>query len=192
LVSILLGTGIAGRPVEAVAKDVVAVIDRRGPQLGREDLESISGLGDAKVTLILAAFETARRILCPTRHRISFPADVLPLISHYADRKQEHFLALPLNGAHEVIACRVVSVGLVNRALVHPREIYADAIVDRAAAIIVAHNHPSGNIDPSPEDREVTRRLYAAGETLGVSLLDHVIFSAGGYYSFLEHDMLGR
>ena len=74
----------------------------------------------------------------------------------------------------------------------HPREIYADAIVDRAAAIIVAHNHPSGNIDPSPEDREVTRRLYAAGETLGVSLLDHVIFSTGGYYSFLEQDMLGR
>jgi DNA repair protein RadC len=192
LISILLGWGIRGRHVDTVAEDVVAAIDRRGAELEIRDLEAIPGLGEAKITLVLAAFEIARRVLCPTRHRIAFPGDVVPLISHYADRKQEHFLALPLNGAHEVIACRVVSVGLVNRALVHPREIFAEAIVDRAAAIIVAHNHPSGNIEPSPEDREVTRRLYAAGETLGVSLLDHVIFSQNGYFSFLEHDLLGK
>ena len=71
--------------------------------------------------------------------------------------------------------------------LVHPREVYADALTDRAAALVVAHNHPSGKVDPSPEDREVTSRLMAAGETLGIRLLDHVIFSLEGYYSFLEH-----
>jgi DNA repair protein RadC len=71
--------------------------------------------------------------------------------------------------------------------LVHPREVYADALTDRAAALVVAHNHPSGRTEPSPEDREVTSRLHAAGETLGVRLLDHVIFSLEGYYSFLEH-----
>ena len=137
---------------------------------------------------VLATLELARRLLCPKQQRITFPADVIPLISHYSDRKQEHFLCLSLNGAHEVSAIRVVSVGLVNRTVVHPREVYADALMDRAAAVIVAHNHPSGNVEPSAEDRDVTARLKAAGETLGVRLLDHIIFSARGYYSFLEKE----
>ena len=130
--------------------------------------------------------ELARRYIAPAKVRIAFPVDVLPLISHFADRKQEYFLAVSLNGAHEVIATRVVSIGLVNRTVVHPREVYADPITDRAAAIVVAHNHPSGCVDPSREDRDVTRRLVSAGQTLGIQLLDHVIFSTAGYYSFLE------
>jgi DNA repair protein RadC len=140
--------------------------------------------------LIAASLEFARRILCPGTHRIRFPADVLPLVRHYADRKQEHFLSLSLNGAHEVAATRVVSVGLVNRALVHPREVFAEALVDRAAAVVVAHNHPSGNVEPSPEDREVTIRLQKAGRTLGIALLDHIVFSQTGYFSFLEQGEL--
>ncbi|HUX11678.1 MAG TPA: JAB domain-containing protein, partial [Spirochaetia bacterium] len=141
----------------------------------------------AKAALLSAAIEFSRRQLCPERRRIAFPADVLPLVRHFADRKQEHFISLSLNGAHEVSAVRVVSVGLVNRTIVHPREVYADPVTDRASAVIVCHNHPSGNVDPSSEDREVTRRLAAAGETLGIPLLDHVVFSERAYYSFLEH-----
>ena len=111
---------------------------------------------------------------------------MLPLIRHYADRKQEHFLCVSLNGAQEVITTRVVSVGLADRAQVHPREVFADPITDRASAIIVAHNHPSGSLEPSKEDQEITRQLKAAGETLGIRLLDHIIFNNKGCYSFLE------
>ena len=91
-----------------------------------------------------------------------------PLISHLADRKQEHFLCISLNGANEVIANRVISVGLVNKTQVHPREVFADPITDRATAIIIAHNHPAGGLTPSKEDIEVTLQLKAAGETLGI------------------------
>ena len=118
--------------------------------------------------------------------KISFPADVLPLIMNYADRKQEHFLSVSINGANEVIATRVVSVGLANKSQVHPREVFADAITDRASAVIIAHNHPSGPLAPSKEDVEVTKRLKAAGELLGIKLLDHMIFNTKGYYSLLE------
>ena len=187
LLALLIGTGVRGRHVLKVAEEVLSLLESDNFVVGPQQLLTVHGLGKAKAAMISASLELARRIIAPRNHRIRFPADVYPVVSHYADRKQEHFLALSLNGAHEVIACRVVSVGLVNRTLVHPREVYADALTDRAAALVVAHNHPSGRTEPSPEDREVTSRLRVAGETLGVRLLDHVIFSLEGYYSFLEH-----
>lgn len=113
------------------------------------------------------------------------------MIRHYGDRKQEHFICISLNGANEVIAHRVVSIGLVNKTQVHPREVFADPITDRAAAIIVAHNHPSGGIAPSSEGIAITEQLKGAGETLGVKLLDHIIFNQKDYYSFLENGLLG-
>jgi DNA repair protein RadC len=88
------------------------------------------------------------------------------------------------------MAHRVVSVGLVNKTQVHPREVFADPITDRASAIIVAHNHPSGDLKPSKEDTEITKQLKAAGETLGIKLLDHIIFNQKEYYSFLEKGIL--
>jgi DNA repair protein RadC len=115
---------------------------------------------------------------------------VLPLIRHFADRKQEHFICVSLNGANEIIATRVVSVGLVNKTQVHPREVFADPITDRASAVIVAHNHPSGSLEPSKEDIDITARLKSAGEILGIRLLDHVIFNSKGYYSFLEKGLI--
>ena len=191
LVAILLGTGIRGKDVWELAEEVLQLLDARAAPIEAADLNAVSGLGAAKSCLIVAALELARRILCPGKHRVRFPADILPLVRHYADRKQELFLSLSLNGAHEVVATRIVTVGLVNRTVVHPREVFADPMTDRAAAVVVAHNHPSGNVEPSTEDREVTRRLVAAGETLGMHLLDHVIFSHDRYYSFLESGELG-
>jgi DNA repair protein RadC len=108
------------------------------------------------------------------------------LIQHYADRKQEHFLCVSLNGSNEVMAVRVISVGLVNKTHVHPREVFADSITERASAVIVAHNHPSGKVEPSKEDIEITRQLKSAGEILGIKLLDHIIFNRTSYYSLLE------
>lgn len=190
LMAILLGRGTEGHDVMSVSERILKVIDGNNGSLDLEDLQKIDGVGPAKATLIVAALEFARRRIRPEGIKISFPPDVLPIIQHYADRKQEYFICISLNGANEVIASRVVSVGLVNRTQVHPREVFADPITDRATAVIVAHNHPSGNLTPSDEDISVTRQLKSAGETLGIKLLDHIIFNRRGYYSFLEKEQL--
>lgn len=98
----------------------------------------------------------------------------------------EHFFTITLNGAHQVIDVHVTTKGLVNRTLVHPREVFRPAIADNATAIIIAHNHPSGNLDPSMEDKDVTRRIKQAGDILGIKVLDHLIFSTNEYRSMLE------
>lgn len=186
LMAILLGRGIKGHDVLTVAERILKALDSNKGQVNLEELQKIEGVGLAKAALIAAALEFARRRIRPEGLKISFPADVLPLIQHYADRKQEHFICISINGANEVIASRVVSVGLVNRTQVHPREVFADPITDRASAIIIAHNHPAGELTPSNEDLEITKQLKSAGETLGIRLLDHIIFNHKGHYSFLE------
>ncbi len=190
LLAIIVGSGIRDNNVNAIAGELLALLDRLNGQVKPEELVGIRGMGVVKAVQIIAALEFARRRFNPGTTKIIYPADILPIVAHYADRKQEHFLAVSLNGAHEVIALRVVSVGLVNRTIVHPREVYADPITDRAAAILVAHNHPSGNVVPSEEDIEITARLKEVGELLGIDLLDHVVFSFKDYYSFLEHGKL--
>jgi len=186
LMAILLGKGIEGHDVMTVAKKILKVLDASNINPNLEDLQKIDGVGPAKATLIVAALEFSRRRIRPEGFKISLPPDVLPIIQHYADRKQEHFICISLNGANEVIASRVVSVGLVNKTHVHPREVFADPITDRASTIIVAHNHPSGDLEPSKDDIAITKQLKAAGETLGIRLLDHIIFNQKGYYSFLD------
>jgi DNA repair protein RadC len=187
LLAILLGSGTKGHDVMTIAGRILKILDSGKASVSLDELRKIEGVGMAKATLIAASLEFARRRIRPEGLRISFPADVLPLIRHYADRKQEHFICISINGANEVIANRVITVGLVNRTQVHPREVFADPITDRASAIIVAHNHPSGGLTPSKEDFEITKQLKEAGETLGIKLLDHIIFNHKEYYSFLEH-----
>lgn len=186
LMAILIGRGIEGHDVMSVANQVLTAIDSNGGTPDCTALQNIAGMGPAKATLIAAALEFARRRIKPEGFKISFPADVLPLIQHYADRKQEHFLCISLNGSNEVIAVRVISVGLVNKTPVHPREVFAEAITDRASAVIVAHNHPSGDVEPGKGDIEITKQLKSAGEILGIKLLDHIIFNRTAYYSFLQ------
>lgn len=188
LLAVLLGTGTVRRDVTAIARELVAVIDKKGTELTAADMIEIEGIGPAKATLLAAAIEFVRRRIKPDGVKIRSAADVLPLIQHYADRRQEHFLCVSLNGAHEVIQARVVTIGLVDQSHVHPREVFADPIADRASAVILAHNHPSGQLTPSPEDRDVTHRLKVAGDVLGIRVLDHVIFTTKGFYSLAEHD----
>ena len=190
LMAILLGSGTKGHDVMNVAARILKVLDGNPKQTSLEELQKIEGVGPAKATLIAAALEFARRRIRPEGLKISFPADVLPLIQNYADRKQEHFFCISINGANEVIKSRVVSVGLVNKTQVHPREVFADPITDRASAVIVAHNHPAGELTPSTEDKEITAQLKAAGEILGIRLLEHIIFNHKGYFSFLENGEL--
>ena len=187
LLAVLLGFGTKGRDVNQLAADVLRRLDSLGAPLDPADLSGITGVGNAKTATLAAALEFSRRRLCPAHRKIGFPSDVVPLLTHYADRKQEHFIVVSLNGAHEVLSIRVVSVGLLNRTIVHPREVFADPITERAAGIVIAHNHPSGRVDPSKDDRDITDRLRAAGDTLGIDVLDHIVFSATAYYSFLEN-----
>ncbi len=190
LMAILIGSGTKGNDVFKVAARIVAKMDGAKNQLTLDDLISIDGVGTAKATLVTAAMEFFRRRIRPEGLKISKATDVEPLLLHYSDRKQEHFITISLNGANEVITTRVVSIGLVNTTQVHPREVYADPITDRASSIIVAHNHPSGMLEPSKEDIAVTQKLKQAGEILGIKLLDHIIFSSKGLYSFLDHGLL--
>lgn len=190
LVAILLGFGTKGHDVMTVAKRIVRLVDDHHGRPDLADLQRLEGVGLAKATLIAAALEFARRRIRPEGVKIKTPLDVLPEVRHYADRKQEHFLCVSLNGAHEIIATRVVSIGLVNKTHVHPREVFADPITDRASAVVLAHNHPSSDLTPSKEDILLTRQLKDAGETLGITVLDHIIFSQKGHYSFLENGCL--
>jgi DNA repair protein RadC len=138
----------------------------------------------AKACTIAAVLEFGRRRWGARGEKITCPGEAFSLVRHYADLRQERFICISLNGAHEVLGIRVVTVGLVDRVVVHPREVYADPITDRASAVVVAHSHPSGSLKPSLEDDKITERLRAAGELVGIHLLDHLIFTAGAYYSY--------
>lgn len=142
---------------------------------------------ELKLKLIkeLMAIEVAE-----TPVKITSPDQILPFVEKWRYEDQEHFIVTTLNGAHQVIKTRVISIGIMNRTLVHPREIFKGAILDNAAAIILVHNHPSGNIDPSIEDIQITKRLKDASIIIGIGILDHVIISSRGYYSFLKEGKL--
>ena len=190
LLAVLLGKGTQKNDVLSLAKKLTKIIDQKGIKLTAEDILDIDGIGTAKATLITAAFEFVRRRIKPEGLKIKFPVDVLPLIQHYGDRKQEHFICVSINGANEVMNARVITIGLINKSHVHPREVFADVIAERASAVIIAHNHPVGDLTPSNEDREITEQLKTAGKILGINLLDHIIFNNNGYYSFVENDEL--
>jgi len=190
LLAILIGKGTKDRDVLALSRQLIKVVDQKGLELTVEDILDIKGIGTAKAALIVAALEFVRRRVKEEGVRIQSPVDVVPLIQHYANRKQEHFISISLNGANEVMNIRVVTIGLIDKSHVHPREVFADILVERASAVIVAHNHPSGSLTPSREDMAVTKQLKEAGDLLGIKLLDHIIFSRRGYYSFLEHGEL--
>jgi DNA repair protein RadC len=118
--------------------------------------------------------------------KIVKPDEAYQLVKRYAKTKQEQLILLTLNGAHNVISISIISIGLVNRAVIHPREVFCKAIIDMAESIIICHNHPSGEIIPSEEDKEVTRTIYNAGKIIGIPLIDHIVFSRNGYISQRE------
>lgn len=185
LLSIILSSGGKAGDVFSLAKSVEQKIDELGAVPALSALLEISGIGPAKASTLVAAFEFSRRRIASDGIKIRTPADIIPLVSHLADRKQETFICVSLSGAHEVIASRIVTVGLANLCQVHPREVFADPLVDRACSIIVAHNHPSGDLTPSEDDKHVTSRLQEAAKILGIKFLDHIVFSRRGYYSIL-------
>src|SRR3990170_4819475 len=165
--------------------------DQGASALTDEELvAAILGIGLAKGAQILSAFELARRHLLKDTVRISVAQDVLPLVADIAGRQQEYFLCISLNGANEVIEKRVVTIGLLDKSPVHPQEVFADVIADREAAVIFAHNHPSGELQPSDADLRLHEQLTEAGKILGLRVLDHVIVTRKGHYSFQEAGLI--
>ena len=191
LLAVILGKGTKKLDVLALSEKIIQLIDETGIELDAEELQKVDGIGTAKAALLAAAFEFVRRRIKPEGIKIKFPSDVMPLIQHFADRKQEHFICISLNGANEVMNVRVITIGLVNKTQVHPREVFADVIAERASSVILAHNHPSGNLEPSDDDLRITTQLIEAGKLLGIKVLDHIIFSSRDFVSLLDKGKLG-
>jgi DNA repair protein RadC len=186
LVAAIIGGGTQERDVLEVAGDIVRRLEK-GPPFSYDNFRGIKGVGPAKASQILACFELSRRYgRSVDGARIGTPADVLPLVAFLTPLKQEHFVCITLNGAGEVLGNRTITVGLLNHSLVHPREVFADAITDRAASIICVHNHPSGSLEASTQDIMITRQLVSAGEILGIRVLDHIIVTKQGHLSLKE------
>lgn len=155
-----------------------------------EELAGIHGIGPAKAAQIKAAIEFGRRLIAASpeeRPKIRSPRDVYNLLGpSLRDEKREHFIALLLDTKNGVLRSRTVSVGDLSSSIVHPREVFSEAIRHGAASLIVSHNHPSGDPTPSPEDIAVTRRLAEAGELLGIELLDHIVLGDNRWISLKE------
>lgn len=190
LLQAILGSGSRKMSVVGLADEVLKVINEKNDSLTLKCLTNISGVGSAKASLMCAALEFARRRIRPEGNKVSCAHDVFLLVQHLARERQEHFICISLNGAHEVIATRVVTVGLVNATQIHAREVFADPITDRATAVVIAHNHPSGQLEPSSEDLKATKFLVEAGKILGIKVLDHVIFGKNGFFSLQEKGIM--
>lgn len=182
LLMAIIGSGNAQADVTKIAREVQKLIRERGGELAYEDLLSIKSLGPAKATQIMAGYELWRRQFeVSERPMIDSPEKAMEQLADIRGKKQEYFVCLTLDGANRLITKRIISIGTLTSSLVHPREVFAEAIADRAASIIVAHNHPSGNLEPSQADKEVTKRLKNAAEILGIAMLDHIIITKSSH-----------
>ena len=190
LVAAIIGSGTQGVDVRTISKQVSGLLREHKEALSLDHLLAVPGVGLAKAAQILSAFELARRHLLKETVKITIAQDVLPLVADIAGKQQEYFICISLNGANEVIEKRVVTIGLLDKSPVHPREVFADVIADRAAAVIFAHNHPSGDSQPSEADLRMHDQLTDAGKILGLRVLDHVIVTRKGYYSFQEAGLI--
>jgi DNA repair protein RadC len=195
LLGLLFGIGSRKKTAVELAGEVIG---EAGGLHGLHDLSvyelmEVNGIGEAKACVILAAVELGRRIgqvRNPQRPVVSSPADVDRLLrGRIANLDRENFVVVLLNTKNEVIETPLVSVGTLTASLVHPREVFKPAIRASAASVILAHNHPSGKVEPSREDREATGMLVQAAEVLGIEVLDHVIVG-DGFFSMKEHGML--
>ncbi|MCL2820155.1 MAG: DNA repair protein RadC [Oscillospiraceae bacterium] len=185
LLQAVIGSGGKGNDFKQIAKNLNSLIQKRGAaELTYEDMKSIKGIGDAKATIVFAALEFWRRKFIKTNAPlIDSPEKAAEQLREIKYKKQEYFVLLTLDGARRLINNRIVTIGTLMCSLVHPREIYALAIEDRAASIIVAHNHPSGLLEVSAQDKEVTKRLKQAGDIIGIRLDDHIIIAGDDFIS---------
>jgi len=192
LIEAIIGRGTKNRDVRTIAREICGLVGEQKLPIRYEELASLDGVGPTKASQILACFELGRRYYAApdSQAKVTKPDDILRLLPDLASKRQEHFICITLNGAGEVLGNRVITVGLLNHSLVHPREVFADAITDRAASVICVHNHPSGSLEPSSQDIAITQQLKEAGALVGIPLIDHIIVSRTGHLSLRERGLL--
>ena len=195
LLALVLGQGTRGMSALGLA---TALLERVGgvgalPGVTLEDLRLVAGVGRARAGQVVAAVELGRRTVSPSgdRRRFKTPRDVADwLLPRFGGQPVEQFGVVLLDARHGLMAARLVSSGSLDASTVHPREVFRHAIVGRAAAVVLFHNHPSGDPEPSREDVALTRRMVAAATVLGIEVIDHIVLGASRYFSFRETSRL--
>jgi len=197
LLAILLRTGMKGKTVIDVARSLLETHGNLAflATKSLESLTKVDGIGKDKAAGLLAAFEISRRIAFRSKELNSFsisnPSDVGDLfVSLLRDETKEKFLVVCLNTANKIIKYEVITVGLIDECLVHPREVFKIAIDNNSKSIILIHNHPSGSLEPSAADISITRKLSESGKILEIRVLDHLIIGRNSFYSFKANNLI--
>ena len=191
LLMAILGRGVSGHDVHNIAQNVLRSLEKSSGKFDVSILRKIPGVGEAKAAQLVAMAEFMRRRLVITDDIIiNNVEDIIALIADLRGKKQEQFVAITLTGARRIIAKRTIFIGTVDECAIHPREVFAGAMTDRAAGIIVAHNHPQDDPQPSDEDIATTKRLVSASKILGIEFIDHIIISRSSYFSWEQEGLL--
>jgi len=194
LLAILLRTGLKGKNVLEVANDVLVKYgDKKLLDVSYEELRNIRGVGPTKAIQILAAIELGSRLFKEKSEReifINSPEDVAKELSHIKENKKENFVVLYLDARNKLIYKETVSIGSLNANLVHPREVFEPAVRHLAAQIVLAHNHPSGDPEPSEDDLVITKKLVESGKILGIEVFDHIIVTKADFFSFKNKGLI--
>jgi DNA repair protein RadC len=190
LLEVFIGNGSAAADVGYIARRIQKMLEKGIESLCYDDLLTIRGVNTATAGKIISALELARRHLVRDSAPLRTQQDILSRLGDIRAKQQEHFVVLTLDGGQRLIAQRTIAIGTLDSVVAHPREVFADAIADRAASIIAAHNHPSDDPVPSQKDISLTQQLVAAGQLLGITLADHVIVAKHSHFSCRQHHML--
>jgi DNA repair protein RadC len=190
LLEVMIGSGNAQTEVGQIARQLQKLLFKGEAALTYEALIRIPGVHLAQASKLLAAWELAKRHLVRDVEPLRTQQDMVARLDGIRGKQQEHFVALSLDGGQRLIAQRTITIGTLDTVLAHPREVFSDIIVDRAASVVVAHNHPSGEVKPSNKDISLTQQLAAAGQLLGVPLHDHLVVTKTEVFSFRQHHLL--
>ena len=192
LLAIILRSGTKEENVVELANKILKRFSANElPNLTFNDLKDYPGLGPAKACEIVACFELGKRLLKDKKAKIYLtPKEVWEELKDLRDHKKEHFVIFYLDSRNQEIKREIISIGSLNANLVHPREVFEPAVRNLAAQIIFAHNHPSGDPEPSEDDLEITKRLMEAGKILGIEVIDHIIIAKNGFLSFREKNLI--
>ena len=190
LLEVLIGSGAGKIDVSTIARQVQKLLQKGIQHVTLDSLQQIKGVSAVTAGKILASLELARRHLVLDSKPLRSQNDILVRLHDLRTKPQENFVCLSLDGGHRLLAQRTVTVGTLDSVLAHPREVFSDPIVDRAAYVIVAHNHPSGDPQPSDKDIMLTQQLAAAGQLIGIPLHDHIIVTKTDQFSYRQNHLL--
>jgi len=194
LIAILLRTGLKGKNAIEIANDILTKYgDKKLLDVSYEELRNMRGVGPTKAIQILAAIELGSRLFKEKIEKeiyINSPEDVVKETEHIKENKKENFIVLYLDARNKLIYKETVSIGTLNANLVHPREVFEPAVRYLAAQIVLAHNHPSGDPQPSEDDIEITKRLMESGKILGIEVIDHIIIAKTNFISLKEKNLI--